>query len=227
MANQAKHATFASFRFRAFRLFFVGQLISQVGSWLRQIGMALLVLHLTDDGVAVGIVTACQFLPLLVLGPWCGLVADRSDKRRLLLIVQLGLMLQSYVLAAMVFAGDPPITLLYIVALAGGVGGAFENPARSAFVVEMVSETHLQNAVSLNSAQIQVARVIGPALAGLLISTAGFAWCFLLDGVSYLVVTWFLWRIRADELRPPPRATRGRAQVREGLRYVAQVPALA
>lgn len=220
------NTTFRSFEIRNFRLFFGGQAVSQIGTWMRQIAMALLVLHLTDDGVAVGLLTAFQFAPVLVLGPWAGLVADRSDKRRMLLIVQTGLMAQSFALAALALMDDPPIAGLYALALIGGIGTAFDNPTRRSFVVEMVPETHVQNAVSLNSALMTGSRIFGPALAGLLITTVGFVWCFVIDGVSYLAVLWGLWRMRTEELRPAPVAVRGRGQVREGLRYIRRVPAL-
>src|SRR5256714_8844821 len=172
-------ATFRSLRVRNFRLFFTGQLISQVGNWLTLVAQTLLVLKLTDNGVALGGLAAAQFGPVLVLGPWAGLVADRSDKRKLLMIVQTIAMAQSFVLAALAFSGHPPVLAIYAVALVGGLTVAFDNPARRAFVVEMVPEGDIQNAVSLNSALMTLSRVVGPALAGLLVATAGFGWCFL------------------------------------------------
>lgn len=215
--------TFRSLEFRNFRLFFTGQLISQIGSWMRQIAMALLVLKLTDDGVAVGVLVACQFLPVLLLGPWAGLVADRSDKRRLLLIVQSCLMAQSFALAALASLGDPPVLALYAVALLGGIATALDNPARRSFVVEMVPEEHVQNAVSLNTAVMTGSRIVGPAIAGLLITTVGYTWCFIGDGVSYTAVLYGLWRMRTEELRPAPPTSRGKGQVRAGLRYTWSV----
>src|SRR5215204_1738461 len=132
-------STLRSFEIRNFRLFFGGQLISQIGNWLTLVAQTLFVLHLTDNnGVAVGVLTACQFLPVLLLGAWAGLVADRSDKRRLLIIVQSIAMLQSFALAALAFSGNPPVWSIYLVAFVGGVTTAFDNPARRAFVVEMV-----------------------------------------------------------------------------------------
>jgi MFS family permease len=218
--------TFASLRYRNFRLFFGGQLISQVGNWMTMIALTLLVLHLTDSGVAIGVLAACQFAPVLVIGPWAGLVADRSDKRKLLLIVQTCAMAQSFALAALAAVGDPPVGAIYAVALAGGIFTAFDNPARRSFVVEMVPEDHVQNAVSLNSAMMTGSRIFGPALAGLLVSTVGFAWCFLGDGISYLVVLAALWAMRSDELRPAPAAARAKGMVRAGLRYMRDVPEL-
>jgi MFS family permease len=217
---------FASLRHRNFRLFFVGQLISQVGNWLTLVAQTLLVLDLTDSGIALGALAAAQFGPVLVLGPWAGLVADRSDKRRLLLVVQAVAMLQSFLLAALAFSGDPPVGALYAVAMLGGVCMAFDNPARRSFVVEMVPAERINNAVSLNSALMTSSRVVGPALAGLLVTTVGFGWAFLGDGLSYLAVLAGLWMMRPAELRPAPVAPRGRGQVREGLRYVRRVPEL-
>jgi len=218
--------TFRSLAIRNFRLFFVGQLISQAGSWMRMVAMSLLVFNLTDDGVAVGVLVACQFLPVLLIGAWAGLVADRADKRRLLLVVQSCLMAQSFVLAALASLGDPPVLAIYVVALAGGFATALDNPARRSFVVEMVPEENVQNAVSLNTALMTGSRIFGPAIAGLLVSTVGYTWCFLGDGISYLAVLSSLLLMRTEDLRPAPPASRGRGQVRAGLRYVRNMPEL-
>lgn len=226
LARGAKQ-TFASMRYRNFRLFFVGQLVSQIGNWLTLVAQALFVLHLTDNnGVAVGVLTACQFLPVLALGAWAGLIADRSDKRRLLMVVQSLAMLQSFALAALAFSGSPPLLAVYGVAMAGGVTTAFDNPARRAFVVEMVPAGQVTNAVSLNSALMTSSRIFGPALAGLLIVTVGYGWCFALDGVSYLAVLAALWMMRPGELQVPPPAPRSKGQVRAGLRYTRATPEL-
>ena len=215
----ATRDTFRSLRSRNFRLFFGGQLISQVGNWLTLVAQTLLVLTLTNSGVALGALAAAQFGPVLLLGPWAGLVADRSDKRRLLLVVQAVAMLQSFTLAALAFSGSPPVWSIYLVALVGGVTVAFDNPARRAFVDEMVDEEDVQNAVSLNSALMTSSRVVGPALAGLLVATVGFGWCFLSDGLSYVAVLWALWRMRPADLRRPPVTPKAKRQIREGLRY--------
>lgn len=218
--------TFRSLHVRNFRLFFTGQLISQIGNWLTRVAQALLVLKLTDSGVALGLLAVAQFGPVLALGPFAGLVADRSDKRRLLLVVQALAMAQSFLLAALVFTGDPPVLAIYGVALLGGFAIAFDNPARRSFVVELVPPEDIGNAVGLNSALMTGARVIGPALAGLLITTAGFGWCFVVDGVSYLAVLAALWRMDPAEVRRAPVAARGRGQVREGIRYARSIPDL-
>ena len=151
-----------------YRRYFTGQVISQVGNWLTLVAQTLLVLHLTDSGIALGVLAAAQFGPILVLGPFAGLVADRSDKRRLLLIVQTIAMVQSFALAALAFSGGPSVVAIYAIAFVGGVTMAFDNPARRSFVVEMVGENEINNAVSLNSAIMTSSRIVGPALAGLL-----------------------------------------------------------
>ncbi len=217
---------FRSMHVRNFRLFFGGQLISQIGNWLTLIAQTLLVLKLTDSGLAVGFLAACQFLPVLLFGAWSGLVADRSDKRKLLMIVQTFAMFQSFALAFLAFMDKPPLPALYLVALAGGFATAFDNPARRAFVVEMVPQENVQNAVSLNSALMTGSRVVGPAVAGLLIATVGFGWCFLVDGLSYLAVLAGLKMMRPEELRPPIRTPRSKGQVRAGIRYARSVPDL-
>ena len=218
--------TFHSLRVRNFRLFFTGQLISQVGNWLTLIAQTLLVLKLTDSGFALGLLAAAQFGPVLFIGAFAGLVADRSEKRRLLLWVQTFAMFQSFALAALAFTGDPPVLAIYGVALLGGIATAFDNPARRSFVVEIVPEADMTNAVSLNSALMTGARVVGPALAGLLVTTVGFGWAFALDGVSYLAVLVALLMMDPRQFRRAPVTPRGKGQVRDGLRYVRTIPEL-
>jgi len=222
----AANETFSSFRVRNFRLFFAGQGISQIGNWLTLVAQALLVLKLTGNGFDVGLLTACQFAPVLFLGAWAGLIADRSDKRKLLFIVQVFAMAQSFALAALAFMEKPPVLAFFAVALLGGIGTAFDNPARRAFVVELVPEDKVNNAVSLNSALMTSSRIFGPALAGLLISTAGYGWCFLVDGLSYIAVLLGYGLMDSSKFRSGPRTIRGKGQIREGFRYVRGVPDL-
>lgn len=219
-------ATFASLHNRNFRLFFVGQTVSQIGNWLTLITQTLLVLSLTNSGTALGLLTAAQFAPVLFLGAFAGLVADRSDKRRLLVTTQSLAMLQSFGLASIAFLDHPPVWAIFLVAFAGGIVTAFDNPARRSFVVEMVSAEQVNNAVSLNSALMTGSRVVGPALAGVLVATTGFAWTFLLDGVSYVAVIAGLLMMRPAELRPAPVVAKAKGQVREGLRYARNHPVL-
>jgi MFS family permease len=222
----ATNATFRSLRSRNFRLFFGGQLVSQAGNWMTLIAQTLLVLHLTHNGVAVGLLTACQFLPVLLFGAWAGVIADRSDKRKLLIGIQAFAMVQSFALAALAFAGHPPLIAFYLLAFAGGFATAFDNPARRSFVVEMVPEEDVSNAVSLNSALMTGSRMVGPALAGVIIQVAGFGWCFALDGISYIAVIAAYSLMRTRELRPAPVTPRAKGQVRAGFRYVHATPEL-
>lgn len=222
----ATRETFSSLSIRNFRLFFIGQGISQVGNWLTLVAQSLLVLSITRSGVALGLLAACQFGPVLLLGAWAGLIADRSDKRKLLMIVQVGAMAQSFVLAALAFMDEPPLVAIYAVASLGGLAMAFDNPARRAFVVEMVPEESVPNAVGLNSAVMTSSRIVGPALAGLLTVTVGFGWAFVVDGLSYVAVLVALALMRPAELRPSAAAERAKGQVREGLRYVRRAPDL-
>jgi MFS family permease len=222
----AAHDIFRSLRYRNFRLFFTGQLVSQVGNWLTLVAQTLFVLKITDSGIALGVLAAAQFGPILILGPWAGLVADRSDKRKLLLTVQTLAMVQSFAMAALAFSGNPPVGAIYAVAFFGGITMAFDNPTRRSFVVEMVPQEDINNAVSLNSALMTSSRVVGPALAGLAVSTVGFGWAFLGDGLSYLAVLAGLWMMRTEELRPAPVTPKAKGQIREGLRYVRREPVL-
>lgn len=224
--RHATHDTFRSFDIRNFRLFFGGQLISQIGNWLTLVAQTLLVLKLTDSGYALGALAAAQFGPVLLIGAFAGLVADRSDKRRLLIVVQVLAMVQSFALAVLGFMDQPPLGAIYALAVVSGLATAFDNPARRSFVVEMVPEDRINNAVSLNSALMTGSRVFGPALAGLLVTTVGFGWCFLLDGFSYVAVIVAYWRMNPAELRAAPVTPKGKGQVREGLRYARSIPEL-
>ncbi|MEZ5349839.1 MAG: MFS transporter [Microthrixaceae bacterium] len=219
-------STFSSLSQRNFRLFFLGQGVSQIGNWMTLVTQTLLVLSLTDSGVALGLLAAAQFGPVLLLGPWAGLIADRSDKRRLLLLVQSVSMVQSLAPAALAFSGEPPVWAVYALASVGGVTVAFDNPARRSMVVEMVDEDQVPNAVALNTTMMTSSRIVGPALGGLLVATAGFGAAFLVDGISYVAVLASLVMIRSADLRRANRAKRGRGQVREGLRYIRSEPNL-
>ena len=218
--------TFRSLRHRNFRLFFMGQLVSNSGNWLTTVALVLLVLHRTNSGLAVGAITACQFGPILLLSAWAGLIADRSNKRRLLIVTQTLEMLESFTLAALAFLPHSPTVAFYVTAAAGGCMLAFDNPVRRSFVTEMVGVEDVPNAVTLYSALVNASRIVGPALAGLLIVVAGFGWCFTIDALSYSFVLVALWMMRPAELRRVPVTPRGKGQVRAGIRYVASVPEL-
>jgi len=218
--------TLSSLRSRNFRLFFVGQTISQVGNWLTMVALTLLVLHRTGSGVAVGLLAACQFGPILLLSAWAGVLADRSNKRNLLFVTQSLEMAQSFALGALAFMHDAPLPAFFGVAVVGGCLLAVDNPVRRSFVNEMVAAEDLTNAVSLYSAMNSASRIVGPALAGVLIVTVGYGWCFTVDAISYSAVLISLWMMRPEELRRVPVTPRGSGQVRAGLRYIASVPEL-
>ena len=217
---------FRSFASRNFRLFFVGQLVSAIGNWLTTIAATLFVLHLTDSGIAVGLLTAFQFAPMLFFGLWAGVIVDRVDKRSLLLVTQLIAACQSVALGVLAFSGHPPVAAVYGVALIGGFVVSIDTTARRAFVVEMVDEDMVINAVSLNSAIMTGARVVGPVVAGILIAVVGYGWCFTLDALSYIGPTVALLMMRPSELRRAPVLVRAKHQVRDGLRYVRATPDL-
>jgi MFS family permease len=225
-ARRARGRTFSSFRYRNARLFFTGQVISQVGVWLTNIAQALLVYELTHSGVALGVLSACQFLPVLILAAWAGAIADRVDKRLLLLVVQCFAAVQVTAMALLAIMDRPPLSAIYGLALLGGCVYAFDHPTRRSFMVEIVPVDEVQNVVSLNSAVQTAARVIGPTLAGLLVITVGYPWCFALDAVSYLVVVYGLVLMDGDQILRPPPVARATGQIRAGVRYARAVPEL-
>ncbi len=218
--------TFFSLRNRNFRLYFTGQLISNTGNWLTSVALTLLVLKLTGSGLAVGLLAACQFGPILLFSAWAGAIADRSDKRRLLLLTQSLEMAQSIGLALLAFLPTPPLGGLYALAFGGGVLLAFDNPLRRSFVTEMVPMDDRPNAVVLYSTTVNVSRIVGPALAGLLVTTLGFGWCFAIDAGTYLAVLLCLYMMRPAELYREPRKPRTKGEIRAGLRYVRSMPSL-
>jgi MFS family permease len=218
--RHATRDTFRSLRVRNFRLFFVGQATSQTGTWLQFIAQTLLVLHLTGSGVALGLLTAIQFLPVLILGAWAGVVTDRMDKRRLMYVTQTAMMLVAAMLGWLVFAGWATVGWVYALAFLTGVATAFDNPARRVLVNELVDEDDVANAVSLNSTLMTASRMIGPALAGVLVATVGIGWCFVLNAVSFLAVLEALRRMEPAAMRASTPAPKAKGQLREGLRYV-------
>jgi len=222
----ALRQTFRSLRNRNYRLFFIGQSISNTGNWLTNIALTLLVLRLTGSGVAVGVLAACQYGPILVLSILGGAIADRSDKRRLLFVTQGLEMVQSGALAALAFMDRPPLVGLYALAVIGGMLLSLDNPLRRSFVTEMVRAEDISNAVVLYSMIVNFSRILGPALAGLLVTTVGYGWCFTIDAVTYVAVLTCLAMMRPDELRRAPVKPRRPGEIREGFRYLRSVPVL-
>jgi len=224
--HRAVHQTFLSLRTRNFRLYFTGQIISNTGNWLTNIALTLLVLHLTKSGLAVGILAACQYGPILLFSAYAGAIADQSDKRKLLIVTQILEMLQSIGLAIFAFIPHPPLAGLYALAIAGGLFLAFDNPLRRSFVSEMVPESDLPNAVVLYSTIVNFSRILGPVIAGLLVVVAGYGWCFTLDALSYVAVLISLFKMRAAELYRKKPSPRTKGAVRAGLSYVFHTPSL-
>lgn len=222
----AVHRTFHAMKHsRNFRLFFVGQAVSVTGTWMQMVATAWLVLRLTGSGVALGVETALAFGPILVLGAWGGVIADRHDKRTILIVTQFAYAILALALWALVATDVAELWVVYTLALGQGIVTSIDMPARQSFFAEMVEPRDLTNAVSLNSAVMTGTRIVGPALAGMLIAGVGMEWCFLINGLSYLAVIGGLALMRRDELRPQ-RAAREAGAIREGLRYVWRTPEL-
>jgi MFS family permease len=218
--------TFASLAVRNYRLFFIGQAISLSGTWMQTVAQGLLVLELTGSGTALGLVTALQALPVLLFGAWGGVTADRWPKRNILYVTQSVAGVASLVIGVLVVADLVQLWMIYALAVVLGFVKVFDNPTRQTFVREMVGRDRLTNAVALNSTEMNLARVIGPTIAGITVATVGLGACFVMNGLSYTAVVAMLVRMRPEELRPAARLARARGQLREGLRYVRATPVL-
>lgn len=212
--------TFKSLRTRNYRLYFAGQIVSLSGTWMQSVAQAWLVLKLSGSGVDLGIVTALQFLPILLAGPWGGVVADRVDKRKLIAVTQTCAAVLALVLGILTVTGVVQLWMVYVMAMLLGTVNLVDNPTRQAFVMEMVGRDDVPNAVSLNSVVVNAARIVGPAFAGLLIATVGIGICFLLNSASFAAVIVAFALMRPDELHRGAPVPRKRGQLVEGLRYV-------
>lgn len=218
--NLAARRTFAALRFRNYRLYFFGQIVSVTGTWMQSVAQAWLVFELTHSGTWLGAVLSVQFLPVLLAGPWGGVVADRVDKRRLLLATQTVSLVLAGILGVLTVTNTVELWMVFVLAAGLGLVNAIDNPARQTFVLEMVGPDELTNAVSLNSVVVNAARVVGPAVAGVLIATVGIGQCFLLNAASYVAVIIGLVMMRPGDLFAGSPALRARGQLRDGLRYV-------
>jgi MFS family permease len=222
----AWRVTFAAFAVPNYRLYVRGQALSLVGTWMQMTAQAWLVLTLSHSSTTLGVIVALQTLPVLLLGPYGGVIADRVDKRRLMVILQSAMGLQALALGLLTLTGAVRLWEIGLLAFLLGINNAFENPARQSFVLELVGAENLRNAVSLNSVLVNVARSVGPAVAGILIATVGESVCFLVNAASFVAVVTSLVRLDRSALRPSPPAGREKGQLREGLRYVARTPEL-
>ncbi len=223
--------TFRALSNANYRLYAAGGIVSNTGTWMQRVAQDWLVLELTGSGTALGITTGLQFLPILLLSPIAGVVADRVPKRRLLQVTQVSMAVPALVLGLLAVTGVAESWHVYVMAFLFGVGTAFDAPARQSFVSEMVGPDDLTNAVGLNSASFNTARIVGPALAGVLIAALGSGvkatgWVILLNAVSYAAVVLALQRMDPRELNTPKPASRRRGMVRDGVRYVRRRPDL-
>jgi MFS family permease len=219
--------TFTPLHNADFRRYFAGQVVSLSGNWMQTVSAVWLVLSLTGSGVAVGLTTALQFLPMLLFGAWGGLLADRFPKRKLLIVTQALMALPALALFAVTDAGITTPWMVYLAVLAMGAVNSVDNPTRQSFAIEMVGPERVVNAVGLNSVIVQSARIVGPAIAGLLIAAFGVVPCFAVNALSFLAMIAALWGMDPGQLRAAPPAARERGAIRAGLRYVRATPELA
>jgi MFS family permease len=214
----------AAFSVPNYRRFVVGQSISLVGTWTETVAQALLVLQLTGSGVWLGLATAARYLPVLLLTPYAGLFVDRANKRKVLLFTQASLAALSLTLGAIVLLGAIQLWMVFGVALGFGVLTALDNPARMAFIPEMVGPELIRNAVTLNSTLVNVGRAVGPVVAAALVAGVGVGWCFIANGVSFAGVLVALLTLDISRLIPSVRVAHHAWQLRDGLSYARQVP---
>jgi MFS family permease len=224
---RAGRGTFAALLVPNYRRYFAGQAVSLIGTWMQATAQSWLVLTLTHSSTALGIVVALQTLPLLLLAPYGGVIADRVDKRKLMIALQTAMGAQALILGLLTLTGSVRVWQVGLLAVLLGVDGAFANPAQQSFTLELVGREHLRNAVTLNGVMVNVARALGPAAAGILLATVGDSACFLLNAISFAAVIASLARLDRSALNPTPPASRTRGQLRQGLRYVRSNAGLA
>lgn len=219
-------ATFRSLRHPNARAYFLGLLVSSIGTWLQLTATTLLLFDLTGRAEDLGLNAAAQFLPMLLLGAWAGALADRVDRRRLMLFTQSAMALQAFVLAGLVFAGRAGPTAVYALSALLGIIGAIDNPARRGLIAELVDADEVPNAMALNTAVMTGSRILGPALAAWLAQPLGIAWLFLANALSFAAFILPVAAIRPGSLRREPKAAAGGHPVREALRFVTGHPQL-
>lgn len=222
------NSMFRALKVRNYRLWVTGALVSNIGTWMQRVAQDWLVLTVltNNSGTAAGIVTGLQFLPIVFLGPYAGLLGDRVNKRKLLLVTQTCMGFCALLLGILVVTGTAQLWHVYVLALLLGVASAFDAPSRQAFVSEVVGKEDVPNAVALNSASFNLARLAGPGVAGIVIALVGTGPAFLINAASFAAVILSLWRMRAHELVPTVRVPRAKGQIREGLVYIRQRPDL-
>ncbi len=214
----------AAFAVPNYRRFTIGQTISLVGSWTETVAQAVLVLRLTHSGVWLGLATAARYAPVLLLTPYAGVIVDRANKRRILLLTQSALAAASLTLGLLVITGAIQLWMVFAVALAFGAATALDNPARLAFVSEMVGRQLIRNAITLNSTLVNVGRGVGPMVAAGLVATVGVGWCFVANAASFGAVIFSLLILNVSQLHPSAPVRRVHGQLRQGLAYARTVP---
>ena len=224
--RQFSRETFSSLHVRNYRLYYIGQIISTSGTFMQSIAQAWLVLKLTNSGTALGLTTALQYLPILILGPYGGVIADRISKRKILYFTQSISGILALILGVLVATGLVKVWMVYILAFCLGITTVFDNPTRQTFYMEMVGPDNLRNAVTLYSTLVNLARIIGPAIAAGLIAVFGLAPCFIINGVSYFAVVVMLGMMRTSELLVTPPVPSAKGQLQEGFKYVISTPVI-
>ncbi len=224
--RQYSHGTFSSLYIRNYRLYYIGQIISTSGTFMQSVAQAWLVLKLTNSGTALGITSALQYVPILILGPYGGVIADRFSKRKILYFTQSISGILALILGALVATNLVQVWMVYILAFGLGMVNVFDNPTRQTFYMELVGSDNLRNAVTLYSTLVNLARIIGPALAAALIAGFGLAPCFIINGLSYAAVVIMLAVMNTGELLVTPPVPQARGQIREGFEYVLSTPVI-
>lgn len=217
---QVRPSMFRALRHRNFRLFFSGQIISLTGTWMQTLAQSWLVYRLTQSPALLGTVSFASQVPVLFLSPWAGIVADRHSRQRMVIITQSAMMVQALLLAALTLTGRITVWQIFMLSVFQGICIAFDMPARQAFLVEMVGSEDLMNAIALNSSMFNSARMLGPAIAGILVAALGEGMCFLINGISYLAVIAGLLLMRLTPWRPDGTKTGRLDQLKEGVGYV-------
>jgi MFS family permease len=226
LLKRISQETFSSLHIRNYRLYYLGQIISTSGTFMQMVAQAWLVLKLTNSGAALGIATALQYLPILFFSPYGGVVADRISKRKILFFTQSIAGVLAIILGVLVATNLVRLWMVYLLAFALGLVNIFDNPTRQTFYMELVGPEHIRNAVTLYSTLVNLARIIGPAIAGALIAAVGLAPCFIINGFSYIAVVIMLAMMRTNELLTTPPVPPAKGQIMEGFKYVFSTPVL-
>src|SRR5258706_3454392 len=219
-------STFASLSIRNYRLYFIGQAISLSGTWMQSVGQGLLVLNITHSGTMLGLVTALQFLPILLFGTLGGVVVDRFPKQKILFVTQSASAILALILGILVLTNIVQLWMVCILASCLGLVNCIDNPTRQSFVPEMIGKEKLTNAVTLNAWEVNLTRVIGPSIAGVFAATVGLAACFLFNSISFVAVLIVLYLMDTKNLRPALISSNSKGQLQEGFAYVAHSPIL-